>query len=295
MESGQQKSKTRRYKMAIGDSTRINTNIAAYNSLNALKNVNRNLEKTQLKLATGLRINEVADDPAGFTISRKLAARSRGLSVAYDNVGTAKNVLAIAEGGLLNISDILITMKEKATQAASDTQGTAERTAIKSEIDQLTTEMNNIVTETTFNSITLLNGTYTGVSYQTGEATTNTTRFSLSQDHTDTGLGVNAANVSNRLATATGASVALNNVNTAINTVSQTMQQIGAMVSRLSVKESTLSISITNTESTRSRIEDTDIAREQLNSTKLQILQQTSTAQLAQANVTPQNVLALFR
>ncbi|MCL5019971.1 MAG: flagellin, partial [Patescibacteria group bacterium] len=124
--------------MAIGDSTRINTNIAAFNALNALKGVNRNLEKSQLKLATGLRINEVADDPAGFTISRKLNARSRGLSVAYDNVGTTKNVLAIAEGGLLNISDILITMKEKVTQAASDTQGTAERAAIKSEIDQLT-------------------------------------------------------------------------------------------------------------------------------------------------------------
>lgn len=281
--------------MAIGDSTRINSNIAAFNALNALKGVNRNLEKSQLKLATGLRINEVADDPAGFTISRKLNARSRGLSVAYDSVGTTKNVLAIAEGGLLNISDILITMKEKVTQAASDTQGTAERAAIKSEIDQLTSEIDNIVTETSFNSVTLLDGTYTGISYQTGEATTNTTSFSLSQSHTSVGLGVTSANVSNRVATATGASIALNNVNTAINTVSQTMQTVGALVSRLSVKESTLSVAITNTDSTRSRIEDADIAREQLNSTKLQILQQTSTAQLAQANVTPQNVLALFR
>ncbi|MCL5019972.1 MAG: hypothetical protein M1426_05870 [Patescibacteria group bacterium] len=108
-------------------------------------------------------------------------------------------------------------------------------------------------------------------------------------------MGVDSTNVSSRVATATGASIALNSVNIAINTVSETMQTVGALVSRLSVKESTLSIAITNTDSTRSRIEDADIAREQLNSTKLQILQQTSTAQLAQANVTPQNVLALFR
>ncbi len=103
--------------MAIGDSTRVNTNIAALNSLNALNSINRNLEISQLKLATGLRINEVADDPAGFTISRRLDARSRGLSVALDNVGTVKNVLSIAEGGLLNIQKILIVMKEKVLQA----------------------------------------------------------------------------------------------------------------------------------------------------------------------------------
>jgi flagellin len=279
--------------MAIGDSTRINTNIAAFNALTSLKSVNRNLERSQLKLATGLRINEVADDPAGFVITRTLTARSRGLSVAFDNVGTAKNVLAIAEGGLLNISNILISIKEKVTQAASDTQGTAERAAIKSEIDQLTTEIDDIVRETTFNSITLLDGTYTA-SYQTGEATTNTTNFSITQDARATSLGVASGDVSNRIATATGSSVALNNVNTAISSVSEIMQQIGALVSRFSVKESTLTISITNTEATRGRIEDADIAKEQLNSTKLQILQQTATAQLAQANITPQNVLALF-
>jgi len=279
--------------MAIGDSTRINTNIAAFNALTSLKSVNKNLEQSQLKLATGIRINEVADDPAGFVITRSLTARSRGLSVAMDNVGTAKNVLAIAEGGLLNISNILITIKEKVTQAASDTQGTAERAAIKSEIDQLTTEIDDIVSETTFNSITLLDGTYSA-SYQTGEATTNTTLFAITQDARATALGVASGDVSNRIATASGSSVALNNVNLAITQVSEIMQQIGALVSRFSVKESTLTIAITNTEATRGRIEDADIAKEQLTSTKLQILQQTATAQLAQANITPQNVLALF-
>ena len=168
--------------MAIGDSSRINTNIAAFNALNALKEVNRNLERSQLKLATGFRINEVSDDPAGFTISKRLDARARGLTVALNNVGTTKNVLNIAEGGLLNIQSILITMKEKVTQAANDTLGSAERNAISTEIDELTTEIDNIVAETTFNDQALLDGTYANKSYQTGEGTTNTMMFSISKE-----------------------------------------------------------------------------------------------------------------
>jgi flagellin len=280
--------------MAIGDSTRINTNIAAFNALNSLKTVNRNLETSQLRLATGSRINQVADDPAGYVISTRLGARSRGLTVAFDNVGTAKNVLAIAEGGLLNISDILITIKEKVTAAASDALSSAERNAIKTEIDQLTSEMDNIVAETTFNNIALINGTYS-VSYQTGEGTANTLSFRITQSALATSLQVDVNNVSTNVFTASGSASALSKVNDAIENVSNALQQIGATVSRLSVKEATLSVSITNTDSTRSRINDADIAKEQLNSTRLQILQQTSTAQLAQANVVPQNVLALFR
>jgi len=280
--------------MAIGDSTRINTNIAAFNALNSLKNINRSLERAQLKLATGLRINEVADDPAGFTISKRLEARGRGLAVAYDNVGTAKNVLSIAEGGLINIQSILVTMKEKVTQAATDTQGSAERNAIATEINELTAEIDNIVAETTFNNVTLLDGTYTGISYQTGEDTVNTLSFEIASVNTASGLGVASGDVSSRVYTASGASVALSNVDTALETIADTLQKIGATVSRMGVKESTLSIAITNTEATRGRIEDADIAKEQLNSTRLQILQQTATAQLAQANIMPQNVLALF-
>ena len=280
--------------MAIGDSTRINTNIAAFNALNSLKTINRNLELSQLKLATGLRINEVADDPAGFVISRRLGARSRGLSVAFDNVGTAKNVLAIAEGGLMNISDILITIKEKVTAAASDTLGSVERNAIKTEINQLTAEIDDIISETTFNNIALINGNYTA-SYQTGAGTTDTLHFAVTQSAAATSLDVDATKVADHVFSASEASSALNYVNTAIETVSDMLQNIGASVSRLTVKEATLSIAITNTNATKGRILDADIAREQLNSTRLQILQQTSTSQLAHANVTPQNVLALFR
>ena len=286
--------------MAIGDATRINTNIGAFNALNALKSINRMLEKSQLRLATGRRINEVADDPAGFVISTRLNARSRGLSTALDNIGTAKNVLSIAEGGLLNISDILVTMKEKVTQAASDTLGSAERNAIKTELDQLTAEINNIVDETTFNNISLIDGNYRNKSIQTGEDTTNTLEINIvRQGTTSSGfkaadLEVDISNVSTLVFTAAGSSMALSRIDSAIEVISDALQNIGALISRMTVKESTLSIAITNTEGTRSRIMDVDIAREQLESTKLQILQQTATVQLAQANITPQNILALF-
>ena len=281
--------------MAIGDSTRINTNIAAYNSLAALKRVNRDLEHRQLKLATGLRINEVADDPAGFVISRRLDARIRGLSTAMDNVGTTKNVLSIAEGGLINISEILVTMKQKLIQAANDTLGYEERNAIRSELLQLGAEINDIVEETQFNKNILLDGTYTGKSFQTGEENTNVLLFSITANSSATGLGVDSPNVANNVFNSASAGFAQTQVDVAIETVSDTLQNIGAVIARLTVKEATLRIAITNTEAAKSRILDADLAKEQVESTRLQILQQTATAQLAQANIAPQNVLALFQ
>jgi len=298
--------------MAIGDATRINTNIAAFNALAALKEVNRDLERRQLKLATGKRINEVSDDPAGFVISKRLLARSRGLSTALDNVGTTKNVLAIAEGGLINISNILIRLKELSTQAANDTLGSAERNAILSEVRQMVQEIDDIVDETTFNYNKLLDGTFTGRSFQTGEETTATLRFELAQNNSSTGLkatfniagpgtsttmSVNdIANITlGKFFTSSGCSQAMAVINGAIERVSDSLQNIGSISSRLTVKEATLRIAITNTEAAKSRILDSDMAFEQLESTRLQILQQTATAQLAQANVAPQNVLALFQ
>jgi flagellin len=281
--------------MAIGDFTRIYTNIAAYNSLSALKVINKNLAKIQLQLATGLRINEVADDPAGFTISQRLYARTRGLSAALENIGTAKNVLSVAEGGLQNISDILLTMKEKVTQAASDTLGSVERNAIKKEVHQLTQEIDDIVKETTFNNRKLINGTYIGISFQTGEQPTNTLRVNLSQSVAAESLNVASSTVAQKVLTATGASVALENVNRAIGTVTSVLQEVGAISSRLSVKESTVETAIVNTESTRSRIRDADMARLQLEATKLQILQSTATNALVNSNLLPVIVLSLFR
>jgi len=280
--------------MAIGDFTRIRTNIGALNALNALKNINRKLEKAQLRLATGKRITSVADDPAGYVISKRINARVRGLGVALDNVGTAKNMLSIAEGGLQNVSDILITMKEKVTQAASDTLSSAERNAIKTELDQLTSELDDIVEETTFNNFKLLDGSFINKSIQTGEKPTNKMIINLSRNNSSEVLNVSSQYVSNNVFTASGSSTALSNVDSAIETVSDSLQNIGSYISRLNIKENTLNIAITNNKATSSRILDADLAKEQLNAIKYLILQRTAIAQLVQANILPINVLALF-
>lgn len=281
--------------MALGDSTRILTNISAFNALSALKSVNRGLERSQLRLATGKRITEVSDDPAGFVISKRLESRNRGLSTALNNVGTAKNILSVAEGGLQNISDLLITIKERTTQAASDALSSAERNAIKNEVNELTEEITDIVEETTFNNRSLISGTFKNISIQTGERPGSTTKINITRSHTPENLGVASSDVADNLLTASGASLAISNVDNAIEEVSDSLQQVGSLISRFEIKENTISVGITNNEATRSRIIDADIALEQLKATQFSILQRTASAALAQANLNPLNILNLFQ
>jgi len=278
--------------MAAGDSTRIYTNIGALNALNELSKVGRKASVHQMRLASGRRINQAADDPAGYTIGKKLEARSRVLGQALNNIGDAKSLLGVAEGGLLNINDILLTMKEKALQAASDTLGSAERNAIEKQMDEMASEIDDIVAETTFNSIDLIDGTYSA-SYQTGASQTDTLEFDLGQNHDASTLGVADSDID--VSTASGSSSALSAIESAIDTVSSSLQNIGSTVQRLEVKENTISVSIANTEAAFSRIFDADMAKEFLENSKLQILQQTSSAMLAQSNQSSQVILSLFR
>ncbi|MCG8606992.1 flagellin [bacterium] len=276
---------------AFGDLSRIGGNIQALQSLNSLNKINGELGIRQLRLATGKRINSAEDDAAGFVISRTLQARGKGLATALNNVGDAKSMLSVAESGLENILDILETMKEKVTQAASDTLSATERNAIDDELDALANEIDDIVDETTFNGISLLSGKQ--ITLQTGANTSDVLFVTVtSADHDSNVLGVKDASLDT--SSAANASTALSNVNSAITTVKNSIASIGASQARLSTKEQTLSSAITNTEASRSRIADADFAKELLEALKLQILQQTATASLAQANAAPQVVLSLF-
>jgi len=277
---------------AFGDFSRIAGNIQALEALNSLNRINAELGVRQLRLATGRRINTAEDDAAGFYIARGFQARNKGLSTALANVGDAKSMLAIAESGLNNILDILERMKEKVTQAASDTLGNNERNAIEDELDALAAEIDDIVDETTFNGVSLL--TSVTKTIQSGAETTDTLKITVTtQSHTAGALGV--ADASLVVTSAANASTALSRVNSAINTVKTSIAKIGAVTSRLTTKEATLSAAISNTEAARSRIMDADFAKEQLEALKLQIIQQTATASLAQANAAPQVLLSLFQ
>jgi len=279
--------------MAFYTGSRINTNVGALNAFNALSNINSKIGVVQLRLSTGKRINSAADDPAGYTLATKLKARSRALGQALNNTGEAKNILSVAEGGLQNINDILVTIKEKVIQAGNGSYGSEELDAIVTQIRDLLNEVDDIISQTKFNNSKLLDNNFTNKVFQIGADGGDTLTISLTKAIDSADFGLN--NISSTDLQGSSLSVTLNSVDNAIKTVTQELQNIGSLIQRLDYKEATLLVAITNTEAAASRIMDADMAKEQMEMTKLQILQQTATVQLAQANAAPQGILQLFR
>jgi flagellin len=410
--------------MAEVDVTRIAGNIGAMNSLNALANINKQLSVHQTRLATGKRINSAADDPAGLTIATKFQARSEGLKTALSNIGDAKNLLAVAESGLGRINDILVQMRNKAEQAASDTMGTEERAAIKKQLSAYAAQIDDIVDQTKWNNTTLLKkelGDPATLRFQTGadatdatvmdridgldavtlnvatknaagakaavsgealgvwnagftaagsqmntatidgvnelasgtytvKATTSSdnsevtlqlfdasgTMVALDEDGADNGtlgwsrtvdndgsvvdlgnglsLDLNNTQLAGNNATytqkitytrtgdyqvsandASGFANYMTTVETAMGKINEKLSDIGALTGRLSFKEDQVSAAQVNVEAAYNRIMNANMAEEQVNASKYQILQQTATAMLSQANSAPQFLLSLFR
>jgi flagellin len=280
--------------MAFFSGSRINTNVGARNALDALNSINARVGQQQLKLATGKRINSVSDDAAGYTISTKISSRTRGLSKALGNIGEAKNILAVAESGYQAINDILLTVKEKVIQAGNASYQTEEKNALAAEIQQLAGEVDRIVAETKFNGLNLIDGTgLSNAIFQVGADSGDSLTLSLSQNVESNDLQINNVSVASLSQASIGGFIS--SLETSIGSVSSTLQTLGSYVNRLDTKETVVTNAITNLKAAKSRIVDADLAQEQLESSKLQILQQTATTQLAQANATPQNVLSLFR
>jgi len=275
--------------MATGDLSRIRTNISALNALNALETINSHLTQTNLRLATGKRINSSGDDPAGLSLANTLDVRARLVAQATRNVGDAENVLDTVEGGLTNLNDLLSSMQEKLVLAGNDTQGVSERSAIMAEINQLGSEIDSVVAQTQFNGIMLL--TINTLTFQVGPDGTAVNVYAIGQRLDSAGLAVNTLTV----ATQALASASLNSVQISINSLKTILQSAGSVIERLRVRQDNLGVMELNLRAANSRIMDADLASEQLNSAKLTILQQTATAQLAAANSAPAALLALFR
>ena len=275
--------------MAFGDLTRVNTNIQSMQSLFELQKSNSELGMRQLRLATGNRINSAEDDSAGFSIGMKLESRVRGQAQALANIGDAKSMLGIAEGSLGTIQEILMTMKEKVIQGANDTLGSFERTLINNQLRALSTEINSIISTTTFNGVSVF--TTSSFSFQVGSGSTDT--FAVTVGALSAGaLGV--ASTSLNVTSATSATGSLAGIDGAIDTIASTLGSLGDNQLALSFKEENLNINMINQESARSRIMDADFAKEQIEIVKLQILQQTGVAAVSQANTGPQIVLSLL-
>jgi flagellin len=165
--------------MATVDITRIASNIGALNALNSLQSINTKLAMHQTRLSTGLRINSASDDPAGLTIATKMLARSEGLRTALDNISDAKNMLSVAEGGMSKMSDIIVQMRNKAEQAASDTLGASERAAIQTQLSSYAQQLQDIIDQTKWNNVKLLDNTTGNKVFQTGVEEGETTTWSL--------------------------------------------------------------------------------------------------------------------
>ncbi len=297
--------------------SRINTNIGALNALKSLNDVGDRLSIAQLRLATGKRINSAADDAAGYSIAKKFNARAQGLGQALNNIGSAKNLVSVAEGHLNNIVDILTQMKTKATQAADDSLATEERNAISKELKELANQIDFETKQATWNNRSLLAGadvsgsnSSVAFTFQIGagySSTDDTLTFDLlntsnvsfggtvgENGYTSASLSVSITGTRDVTSSASAQEL-MANIDAAIANVSKALSYVGSVVNRMTYQESSLTVARTNTESARSRIEDADMAYEQLEATKLQILQQTASAMLAQANAGPENILTLFK
>ncbi len=277
--------------MSLGDLTRINTNIQSLQALNQLQKTNAEMGIRQLRLATGSRLNRAEDDSASYSIAKKLEAKIRGQAQALANIGDAKSMLTVGEGALNTVMDILQTMKEKVIQAANDTLSSDERTSIKNYLNELSAELQDTLDGAEFNGTALFGSATVMLQFQVGASSSDT--FSVSIDPTSAS-GLSVASTDLIVASAASAAATLDNIDNAIKDVADRLAAIGDAQTRLTFKQDNLSTSMTNYEAARSRIADADFAKEQMEIVKLQILQQTGTAALAQANAAPQAVLSLF-
>lgn len=275
----------------------INHNISAMNTHRQLSvntgNTNKNIEK----LSSGLRINRAGDDAAGLAISEKMRGQIRGLDMATKNSQDGISLIQTAEGALNEVHSILQRQRELSVQSASDTNVGADRTALKDEFDQLSTEVKRIMDTTEFNTMKLLNasaGTAGAIKLQVGANATQSMDVNLAKAGVDLNA-VHTAIAALDISTQTGADAAIAALDTQIGSVSSGRSYLGAIQNRLEHTINNLSTSSENLSAAESRIRDVDMAKEMMQQTKNNILAQASQAMLAQANQQPQGVLQLLR
>jgi len=284
------------------NSFRLQSNPTAAFAYSQLNKTQALLNKNIQRLSSGLRINSAADDTAGLAMATRMTNQIRGMHQANQNSRDANNLLATAEAGLNDISDLLAQMRELSVQAATDTLNDSDRDSINLEFQSLKNELRRIANVTEHNGMNVLNGTYQA----TGEAATDLRghwkiqigadndadsqhQFSI-MNATDVGLDING----NDVLTVDKARTAVTALDDAIDEVNRERSYIGSEQNKLQFTMSNLSSTINSIETARSNIEDVDYAAEMSELAKNQILVQSSTAMLAQANMVSQNILQLL-
>ncbi|MGQ9818593.1 MAG: flagellin [Candidatus Kapaibacteriales bacterium] len=307
---------------AIGGNSRIRTNISAENAYNALEVANRNISLRQLRLSTGKRINNPGDDVAGYITSRALQSRNGAMKAALLAVSDAYSVTNISIEALDNISQQLMKIKDTTSQAASGALGTDEIVSLAKAAYRMAQQIQTIVDTTVYGGRQLLDGTYSGTFvigmnslYNLVTLSIDLTTFNPEYDIPSNQFDIKALSTSN-FAGVTNLNLSLLNsvnssnlgifssavinltitsLNSALQNINKVASLIGGISNRLSSQEDLLKVQITNYNAAISRIEDADVALEQLELIKSQFLQQSSLISLAQANANPQAFLQLIR
>jgi len=282
----------------------LHTNNAALSAQNSLTRTQTSLSTSMTRLSTGYRINSAADDAAGLQIASRLKAQTSGMNVAMRNTQNATSMLQTADGALDEVSNMLIRMKDLATQASDSSSTTADKTAMQSEFDALGKELGNVLKNTSFGGNKLLaSGTGTidaAMTFQIGASSTETMSVNLKTDLDQALSDVSSASANYNTATTgteltSSANATIGNLETALASVNKVRSGLGAAENRLSHVYNNLSNISTNTKAATGLIQDVDFASESANMTSSQMLMQAGTAMLKQSNSMSSMVMSLLQ
>jgi flagellin len=282
----------------------INTNVKSIQAQNAMTVNNRSLSKAMEQLSTGKRINGAADDAAGLAISNKMTSQVRGLNQAVRNANDGISMIQTAEGATQEVTNMLQRMRELAVQSANDTNTDTDRGSLDLEFKELSKEINRIAESTQFNTKNVLAGGSGGsaqiMKFHVGANKSQTIDVTFKNMKTSTGavlssVGWASGSTAFNIASQTTANTAIETIDKAIAKVDDFRADLGSKINRLTYAADNLTNVSQNTAASRSRILDADYAQVTTELARTQIIQQASTAMLAQANQAPQSVLSLLR
>jgi flagellin len=291
----------------------LHTNAAALSSQNAVGNTQKALTTSLTRLGTGYRVNSAMDDAAGLQIAVRLNAQTRGMAVAQKNTQNGISMMQTAEGAFTELTNVLLRMKDLATEAFNASTTTDDKTALQAEFDALGQELNNIIRTTSFGGQTLFSdGTVTdgtggllsaAITFQIGASESETMEIDTETSIGDLATALAAVsaqyetpdneNPGDELTAGTNAIITA--INDAIDAVGTVRAQLGAASNRLEHVYNNLGNMITNTTASRGRIMDVDYAAETSNATAKQLLMQAGTSALKQSSSLSQLVISLMQ
>jgi flagellin len=297
--------------------TVINTNISALEAANASNTASDMTSQAMQQLSTGLKINSAADNAAGLAISNSMTAQINGMTQAVNNANDGISLAQTADGSLTEVTNMLQRIRELAVQSSSGTYDSSDRASMQTEVSNLTQQISTILNTTQFNGVNVFSVTsgapaadgsqdtkftiQTGAnsSAQAGNTVVIDSAAFNGSDFFGTGntaySSASGTTQSLDVSTQTKAATTITNVDNALTTVNSTEASLGAAENRLTSVVNNLNTNITNLSAARSRIQDTDYSASTTELAKAQILSQASTAMLAQANQSQQNVLSLLK